>query len=201
MTRATSESDEPNVEPLDDLAALSREAAYLAKQLDALARWQSTGLATNAAGVAPTREQLVRLAREELRMRRLREKMLPAHLFADPAWDILIDLFVTQHAGQPAYMSAISMGAPVPLTTALRWLSKLEASGLIERSGDPSDGRRVHVALTSAAEQAITQWLTLQFGAHAAKPVALPVANISAPDRDPGPRGADGDQRDLPAEG
>lgn len=89
-----------------------------------------------------------RLARTLIKARLRRKDHFKASLFSDPAWDILLDLFVAQCEGRRIPISAAGLTAGIPLTTALRWLAALESEGLIEREDDPLDGRRTYVSLT-----------------------------------------------------
>lgn len=93
----------------------------------------------------------VRIAREMLAARRMRAEVFDADLFGEPAWDILLELFVAGEEGTPVALSSAGIGSMVPPTTALRWLRLLEERGIVLRRLDPADGRRTHVALSEAA--------------------------------------------------
>lgn len=89
------------------------------------------------------------LARSTYRARRLRESIFKdPDLFGEPAWDILLDLANAAFAGERVSVSSACLGATVPSTTGLRWLSILEGKGLVEREDDLLDGRRTYVRLT-----------------------------------------------------
>jgi hypothetical protein len=116
----------------------------------ALAPFVQTGLA---------REELARLARAEYKNRRRREQVLDApDLFADPAWDILLDLFVSRLEGKAISTSSACIASCVPVTTALRWLTALEASGMIRKLADRRDKRRVHVEITDLGMERLTRY-------------------------------------------
>jgi hypothetical protein len=72
-------------------------------------------------------------------------------LFGEPAWDILLDLFVAGEKGKRVAVTSACIGSGVPSTTALRWLNVLELRGLVEREDDNSDARRSFVRLTAKA--------------------------------------------------
>lgn len=74
-------------------------------------------------------------------------------IFHDPAWDILLDIAIAEHKGIRLPVSSVCIGACVPATTALRWLSLLEDKGLVYREDDLLDGRRAFVRLTAVAIQ------------------------------------------------
>lgn len=84
-----------------------------------------------------------------LKQRRQRGRFFDPELFADPAWDILLELFAAQLGQQRVCVTSLCVGAAVPTTTALRWIKCLEEKGLIERKPDPMDGRRFFLALSS----------------------------------------------------
>jgi DNA-binding MarR family transcriptional regulator len=80
--------------------------------------------------------------------RQARDRVLGAALFANPAWDILLDLYVNHSRGRRECVSSICTASSSPATTALRWISVLEAQDLVTRAADPSDKRRALVDLT-----------------------------------------------------
>lgn len=96
--------------------------------------------------------------RAVLRARRLRDQILSPDLFADPAWDILLDLMASYLEGAKVSVSSLCIAAAVPPTTALRWIRQLTDSGLLERHADPADGRRIFIALSNEGVTAVTRW-------------------------------------------
>lgn len=80
-------------------------------------------------------------------------------LFGEPAWDILLDLYVAHLDGRQVAVSSACIAACVPPTTALRYLNRLERSGLIRRRPDAKDHRRVLVAPSQRAIELIEQTL------------------------------------------
>ena len=97
----------------------------------------------------------IRLVREAIRARAARTSFFKARFFSDPAWDILLDLYLAELRQRRLSVSAIGVSADVPLTTLLRWLDTLQREGLIERAADPLDGRRVFVTLSTKASAAM----------------------------------------------
>lgn len=97
--------------------------------------------------------------RNHIRLRRLREKLLPAELFSDPAWDILLDLYASGLEGKPVSVMSACIASITPSTTALRWLNRLIECNLVERCDDPADARRIHVHLTAVGRQAVKSWV------------------------------------------
>lgn len=70
-------------------------------------------------------------------------------LFGEPAWDILLDLFIAAKERKRLPVTSACIGSAVPATTALRWLTVLEEKGLIVRENDANDARRVFVRLST----------------------------------------------------
>lgn len=94
-----------------------------------------------------------------LKMRRERERLFPK-LFGDPAWDMLLLLYVYRAAGVPLQVSAIAGLANVPGTTSLRYLELMIEHQLINRTPDPRDRRRIWLTMTPKAVKLLEQWLT-----------------------------------------
>jgi hypothetical protein len=82
-----------------------------------------------------------------IRARRLRAQFFPEDLFADPAWDMMLDLFHAELVHRRVSVSSLCVAAEVPATTALRWLTNMVEQGLFVRRSDPLDGRRIFVEL------------------------------------------------------
>ncbi|WP_338468517.1 winged helix DNA-binding protein [Novosphingobium sp. ZN18A2] len=81
------------------------------------------------------------------------------NLFGEPAWDILLDLFIAAQQGAQVQVSSVCLDANVPSTTLLRWLARLEREELITRAADDRDGRRRFVMLTERGEQFMLELL------------------------------------------
>lgn len=69
-------------------------------------------------------------------------------LFGEPAWDILLDLFIADSRGVDIQVSSVCLDAGVPSTTILRWIARLEREALVYRIADSGDARRRYVRLT-----------------------------------------------------
>jgi hypothetical protein len=70
------------------------------------------------------------------RDRRRRETIAgTAGLFGEPAWDILLKLFVAACERRKVSVAAACAAADVPEAVALRWVAILENGGLILREG------------------------------------------------------------------
>lgn len=100
-------------------------------------------------------------ARTLYELRRARDPFFSgnADLFGEPAWDILLDLFVAREEGKQISISSSCIASCAAPTTALRWISLLEERGLVERQPDARDRRRAYVRLTAQAELALRTYL------------------------------------------
>lgn len=99
------------------------------------------------------------LARKAYALRRKRQTIFGnPDLFGEPAWDILLDLFIAQAEGKNVSVSSACIGSASPATTGLRWLGVLADEGLVVRENDPADHRRVLVRLTPAGTAAMERF-------------------------------------------
>jgi DNA-binding MarR family transcriptional regulator len=96
--------------------------------------------------------------RQVIRARRLRVRYFDEELFADPAWDMLLDLLQAEIAQHRVPVSSLCIAAAVPATTALRWIKSMTDAGLFRRRADPHDGRRVFVELAPPASEALRRY-------------------------------------------
>ena len=97
--------------------------------------------------------------RSMIRARRLREQYFRPDLFADPAWDMLLDLMAARLEGNRVAVSSLCIAAAVPATTALRWIKALTDRGVFVRSADPEDGRRVYIELSDDSARNLAAYL------------------------------------------
>lgn len=81
-------------------------------------------------------------------------------MFEEAAWDILLDLFISEREGREVPVSSACIAAHVPHTTALRWLGVLEDRGALLREPDPSDKRRINLRLSDETRAAMYAYIT-----------------------------------------
>lgn len=98
--------------------------------------------------------------RAVIRARRLRDQFFGAELFADPAWDMLLDLYAARLESRPVSVSSLCIAAAMPPTTALRWIGTMHETGLFERHADPSDRRRAYIALSDKGADAMRAYVS-----------------------------------------
>jgi predicted transcriptional regulator len=98
------------------------------------------------------------IVRALIARRQARAKFFEGELFADPAWDMLLDLTAAEVERQRVSVTSLCIAAMVPATTALRWIKQLVDSGVFERRADPNDKRRAFFALTDHSRQAMARY-------------------------------------------
>lgn len=155
---------------LSDIAS-DQNAARLKQLSDEVGRIAST-LARLSSGPAATGPILhpvpsgdappvsAETVRAVIRARRMRSRYFSAELFADPAWDMLLDLLQAEIAHLRVPVSSLCIAAAVPATTALRWLKTMVSEGIFVRRADPHDGRRVFVELAPEASEALRRYFS-----------------------------------------
>jgi len=88
------------------------------------------------------------IARRLLSQRRQREELLGPALASEPAWTMLVALFIAHEEGKPASVAEVCAAAGTPPATALRWLATVAAEGKI-KWGAPTrsaDGDSIELA-------------------------------------------------------
>ncbi|MFQ3666399.1 MAG: MarR family winged helix-turn-helix transcriptional regulator, partial [Sphingomonadaceae bacterium] len=142
-------------QPFDPrIEELRRQTAQLMQELERLA----------AGAPAPgSRTVDAPRIRAHIKARRLRESFFDPGLFADPAWDILLDLAAARLEGRSVSVSSLCIAAAVPTTTALRWIKNMVDAGLLERHADREDARRAFIALAPATAVTLERCLDTCF--------------------------------------
>ena len=104
-------------------------------------------------------EALAAVAARIYRSRRRRARHFDPEMFADPAWDMLLDLFIAKVRGKQVRTVSLCIASEVPATTALRWIGVLEKHGLVVRHLAADDRRLRLIALTSQGYAVMRQYL------------------------------------------
>ena len=97
-------------------------------------------------------------ARAILASRRKMEQIFP-DLFADPARDMLLDLFVAAEEGRELSVTSCCIAAMVPPTTALRWLALLKQQGFVLEEPDLHDRRQKLLRLSPDARSRMRHYV------------------------------------------
>lgn len=102
----------------------------------------------SASNETRSRENLLATARFSLEARQGRMDHFSPAMFGEPAWDLLLALYVTQADTPAPAVSSLAKTAGIAITTAFRWIDYLEEKRLIERRRSSDDGRALTVALS-----------------------------------------------------
>jgi hypothetical protein len=97
-----------------------------------------------------------RVIRHIIRQRQLRVRFFDGDLFADPAWDMLLDLTAARIEHSLVSVTSLCIASGVPPTTALRWIGQMTEAGLLQRIEDKTDRRRAFITLTEKAADAMS---------------------------------------------
>lgn len=125
----------------------------------------SAGLIARPPGRSGPRDRTARPAlpdarqlRALIRRRQLRARYFDAGLFADPAWDMLLDLAAARGEHKRVSVTSLCIASGVPPTTALRWIGQMIDAGLFLRVCDDSDRRRAFIELTEKAAAGMARY-------------------------------------------
>lgn len=80
-------------------------------------------------------------------------------LFGEPAWDIILDIYIHQAKGRSTSITAACIGSHAPATTALRYIDLLCELDWVEKIPDDNDRRRSLLALTASAKDQMDGYL------------------------------------------
>ena len=152
-------SDVASDRSAERLRQLSDEVSRIASTLARLSTGPAAApRAPEPAPVADIPQVSAEAVRSVIRARRLRARYFSEELFADPAWDMLLDLLQAEISQLRVPVSSLCIAAAVPATTALRWLKTMVQAGLFVRRADPHDGRRVFVELAPQASHSLRRY-------------------------------------------
>lgn len=108
-----------------------------------------------------------RLVRRIIRQRQLRARFFDGDLFADPAWDMLLDLTAARAEHSRVSVTSLCIASGVPPTTALRWIGQMTDAGLLQRVEDETDRRRAFITLSDQAADGMARYFA-ELGSQAA---------------------------------
>lgn len=140
----------------ESLLQLSQEVSRIAGTLAQLSTVPSEAVSQPMPARVP--EVSAKAVGAVIRARRQRSHYFPDDLFADPAWDILLELLHADASQRRVTVSNLCHAAAVPATTALRWVKAMERQGFLTRRDDPCDARRVFVELTPETSLALNRY-------------------------------------------
>lgn len=135
-----------------------RDAARLFRLISAGTPWAnilSTGAPIRSNAEPNDHNELIARARAVLNTRQLRARHFNRAMFAEPAWDILLMLYLADTSEARQSVGQLAELIETPPTTVLRWVSYLEKEHLIARTDHPTDRRVAFVGLTDQGRNAL----------------------------------------------
>ena len=120
------------------------------------------GNLVNAAVIVANRDRQVSLdakLQQIIAARSDRAKYFPEDMFADPAWDILLELALAEQLQHRVSVTSLCVGSRVPQTTALRWIKHMTDLGWLVRRNDPFDARRSFIELSKDTSERMRAYL------------------------------------------
>lgn len=136
--------------PLTPSAIIQDEIAALKDRIERLQQ---------AASAHVRSEEQARMVKDLIDARRRRDALFAADLFGEPAWDMLLELYLAELEDRTVRVSKLGAASGISQSTALRWLGKLERDGWIHRVADPAYGRREFAVLTARSLSAMQAYV------------------------------------------
>ena len=155
-------------EQVTTIAARLEQLSATGADVESASAFRFQGEADSAPRVDEGSDRLVRTARPPLpdprlirkiiRQRQVRARYFEGDLFADPAWDMLLDLTAARVEHVRVSVTSLCIASGVPPTTALRWIGQMTEAGLLQRVDDETDRRRAFITLTDKAADAMARY-------------------------------------------
>ena len=103
-------------------------------------------------GLAPAldfdTEKLAGIAASIYAARKRRTELFDPRLFGEPAWDMLLILFISKARGDRMSTSKLCSTSSTPHATGLRWIDRLQQQDLVQRAPSDDDSRVMLVEIT-----------------------------------------------------
>jgi len=122
---------------------------------------------------------LTEFARQLLAGRKQRDRYFDPVLFSNPAWDILLNLYVADAEGRRLNVLESCTASTVPQGVALRWLGLFKQEEMVIEMPDPARPRHTVIRLTDQTRLTISSYLgslvSLGLGPEPAMPDIPPI--------------------------
>lgn len=102
--------------------------------------------------------EAIKLVSHVVHARRTRSDFFAPEIFSDPAWDILLVLFLAKVRGDGMTTNQLAKAAGASLSASVRWVDVLERTGLVQQKCDPLGGEAQMVELSPRGWSAMVQW-------------------------------------------
>jgi hypothetical protein len=129
----------------------------LARQLEDLLR-STEGPCRESAPDASS--AMIEAARRDFEARRQRDGIFGAGTFADPAWYLLLDLFVAGEEDRRVDAFSLCGRTALPEGVILRSIAHLVQSNLVTRQAKAGDPRSIYLVLTAEGQARMVEYLS-----------------------------------------
>lgn len=102
---------------------------------------------------------LTEFARQILAGRKERDRFFDPVLFSNPAWDILLNLYVMDAESKPVRVLESCAASVVPQGVALRWLGYLKQEEMVVETPDPGHPHHTLIHLSDQMRLTISSYL------------------------------------------
>lgn len=147
-------------EVIDSLLMLSERIRTMARELASSDDGARAMASVQQVAGCFNDQLLAAVALSIYRARQRRVRYFDPQLFGEPAWDVLLELFINKTEGVQLSTSSVCLAAGVPATTALRTLEKIEKQGLARRFRNGRDRRLLMVELTDLGFKLVRSYLS-----------------------------------------
>lgn len=106
-------------------------------------------------------EDLLERAQSILRVRRARERLFCPAMCGEPAFDLLLCLYLRSGEKENS-LTSLARPSGIPYSSAMRWIRYLVGKGYVERTESKSDRRVTCVQLTPAGRAMMDEFLSIR---------------------------------------
>jgi hypothetical protein len=140
----------------DELGGVIRELSQRVAELEGrLSKYEGRGYNRGLSD-----DKLAMVARSIYRTRQQRVQYFGSDLFSEPAWDMLLDLFMARVRGARISTTSLCIAGSAPFATGQRWIRQLEDHGLLRRFRAADDSRLRLVEITPKAYQLMRECMS-----------------------------------------
>ena len=141
--------DEDLESTADEMLALANRLKSLAEGLTEVSVESARPNEHSVSGLTELSDEIVlKAVLAHIACRKHRARHFGSAVVGEPAWDMLLELFVSRAQGKRLSTSSLCLASGVPQSTALRVISLLQADGLLQRQQAPDDRRLTVVSIT-----------------------------------------------------
>lgn len=115
----------------------------------------------NARSNGSLSDALFERAESILRVRRARERLFCRSMFGEPAFELLLCLYV-QSGQKDVSLTSLTRPTGIPYSSALRWIRYLVDKGFVECAESRSDRRSTTIQLTPSGRSVMNEFLSLK---------------------------------------